>query len=233
MSTNVSGEVALLDDEIRIRRDVADEPGPSLVSTVRYHVGPDRLAHLEAVAPWPRIRVRTLDHDLTIRPGRGVDERVMGAQVERIFDWAARRSDATREPGWLTLPVVPWERAETWPTEQKRLGDGAFRTAPGALDPLVAERTGPTPLERFWIWLSTGEPSRDADVALTGRFVYRRRAGRIERVPRDTLRSLHRSEDDDRVFCFGRSTKLLLLARPDPCPLVAGLEADLEERDGR
>lgn len=228
MSVSFRGGVELLRGHLRIRRDVSGEAVGLLVPSVHYDLEPWRLASLEACHPWPRLRARTRDgEDLTVGPGRDVDEEAMSAEVERIFEWAEANTDARLDRGWLAHPIVPWRRADEWPTSQKPLGAGAFRTAAVVSDPLVAQRSGATPLERFFIWLATGTPSCDDDVALTEEFVYRRRGRLMERVPRDTLRAVRRSEDGDRVFFFGRSTRLVLPSRPAPCAVVEQLEADL------
>lgn len=199
-------------------------PNATMMGTFRVAVAWDDLALFAASDPWPAVTVAT--HAKTshhLRPAADAREAFERA-VEDAAAAVEERAPSALRPGWLAIPRVEWEPTDEWPTELPA-GDGAFRTAAGRADPLIALRPGPSSFERLLDWIVSTAPAHLAgEVALTPRYVYTRRHGeRPRRLARETIRRVERTDPGDVVVTFGRSTRLVLPLRPH-CPVVEHLE---------
>lgn len=198
-------------------------PNATMMSTFRVDVAWADLALFAPSDPWPALtvstRANTSHHLRPVADAREAFERAVEAAAAAVEE----RAPSALRPGWLAIPRVEWAPTDEWPTELPG-GDGAFRTAAGRADPLIALRPGPASFERMLDWLAGTPPAQRAgEIALTPRFVYTRRHGeRPRRLPRETIRRLERTDPGDVVVTFGRSTRLVLPFRPH-CPVVEHL----------
>jgi hypothetical protein len=205
------------------------------------------LRELEAIDPWPSVRVRW-------KHAHGEDERVFRLRrryrtaafgtstaeaeqfahvVDQLFDWveghAWGRHHVRR--GWLDVPDVRWEPVDRFPAEgASGPGGGAFRTQAAPSEQVIARRPPATGLDGMLLWLAASGRSwkeTPAEIAVTAEHVYARtRAGSAFRIPRSALRTRMGDDDRDVAYVFGRRARLLLLGEDD-CPVRRLLDAQL------
>jgi len=195
------------------------------------------IARVELLDPWPWVR-------LHLRRGSGGEILLVPSEEPATLEAAAERL-AVEAPthrvsvsrGWLDIAVVPWEHADTWPTDRgsaPAMG-GPFRTAedPSA-EALLAERPAPSSLDKLLAWVVGGVrqgPDLALAAAVTTTHVYARFGGREPgrvrevRVPLGALRA-RILEFHDAHYVFGRSTRLWLTRR-ETCPVAKILEERL------
>ena len=199
---------------------------------------------LRAIEPWPALHVAWstahLDLERTLVPperrfGSGGPTEAQLAHEEMVVEVITRlkanpkAASIAIDPGWAAVPVVPWVEVEGLPDDDPA-GPGAFRTA-ADMDPVVARRAAPSPLEKMLVWLASSPDRRMVDtpgeVVLTRENVFARFSeGATRRLPRASLRERSGPVDDDAVYVFGRRTRLVMPHR-DGCPVRAALDEQL------
>ena len=195
-----------------------------------------QIYHLEPVDPWPSLALGWVERSV---PYRAVLTPIWNAErfaaaVEQLVTAYDRRVTTHAMPrGWLSAPVLAWERCEALPGEKP---EGpmmrGYRMAPEVPDPVLATRKINAGNASLWQWLAArlrATPRRidPVEVIVTRRFVYARtRAGDRLRLPADTLRTSQRTTHGDGVYVFGRHTELLLVHQPE-CPVARTLDARL------
>lgn len=202
------------------------------------------LGLLEAVDPWPAVRVRWRQNgypgDAFFR-GRG-DTEAFTARLEALFDHSQEQLGARAakviERGWLARADVDWEMVAAFPGDAPVSGSGAYRTAAASRpsEPVLARREAPSTAERLVLWLSSTPETPWAEhvleIVVTDANLYaRRRDGTIARLPLWSLRT--RLGGRDGVYVFGRRTRLVLPQREAPCPVAQHLDRLLRERAER
>lgn len=225
--------------ETELHLDTGGPPGHGIQLRLR------QVRELRAAEPWPALHVAWSTKHLEAERMLTVPERRFGsggptdAQLahERMVVEVITRlranpnaKGAVVDPGWVAFPVVPWEDVEGLPLDDA-VGEGAFRTA-ADVDPVVARRAGPSPLESMLVWIASSPDRRLVDtpreVVLTRAQLYARFAeGVTRRLPRTSLRERLGPADDDAVYVFGRRTRLVLTHR-EGCPVREALDAQLE-----
>ena len=203
----------------------------------------EEVLQLEAVQPWPSLRVRW-------RPADGVAEReqvhhprgprgplprtapsveameTAGRHVEELFAWLREARPELAErivPGWTELVDTPWERTEGLP-KGRPAGGGAYRTSGRSRrvvgQRVVARRPRPnvTELLLAWVTMSKHKPWKETlrEAVMTDDHLY------VELWDRTTWRlplsALTTRVDDagassDAVYVFGKRTFLVLTER--------------------
>lgn len=222
----------LAEDGPHLAREI-DSALPTTI-TVRWR----ELVALAAVEPWPAVRLSyrstTVVCDETFRPRSPREHVGFERGAELLFEHCARFAPARLERGWLDVQPVAWERVARMPGDETTASAGAYRSAAGGGEPVVARRAPPSVMETLAHFLASG-PSQPfgahpREVVVTDRELYaRRRDGSVFRLPLAELRLGRGAPDRDSVFVFGRSTRLVLPARRDPCPVAAALWSRLDD----
>jgi len=205
----------------------------------------EEVALLEAVHPWPSLRVRwrpaggaalreQVHHPrgprgpLPRTPSSVEAMEAAGRHVEELFGWLRETHPDAAErivPGWTDLMDTPWERTEGLPSGEPA-GAGAYRRSGRSRrvvgQRVVARRPRPnvTELLLAWVTLSKAKPWKETlrEAVLTDDHVY------VELWDRTTWRlplsALTTRVDgvgpaSDAVYVFGKRTFLVLTARKD------------------
>ncbi len=200
-----------------------------------------RLERLEAVDPWPGLRIRWREAEF---PGDAYftadgDARQFEARVEQLVDYAAEqlgaRASRVIADGWLARADVQWEVVAHFPRDPEPGQAGVYRTAAPTRphEPILARRAAPSPYEALLVWLASTpeEPLHEhvREVLVTDAYLYaRRRNGAVARLPIWALYTRLGSRDS--VYVFGRRVRVILPERDAPCPVVAHLDRVLLER---
>jgi competence ComEA-like helix-hairpin-helix protein len=201
--------------------------------------GPDLYA-IAAIDPWPSMRiqawpVRGGPRSVLEFPREAIEGFFQSAEpllleqervVEGVLAWVRDKAPhADIEDGWSAYVDVQPEPIDLWPEAATSLspyrGQGSGSR--------IAERPAVTGYQAFLTWLgsSPDKPWSETprELALTSEHLYFRTWKRKAlRLPLSQLRAHYRFEKGDRIYVFGRRTRVVLPVTDKPCPVAQRLD---------
>ena len=125
-------------------------------------------------------------------------------------------------PGWLDLPAIEWEKVDDFPADVVQ--PPGYRTSPLQGKRIVAERHAGGVFERLVRAFVPGGDRSPRRVVLTQEEIFADFGGQVFMIPRGLPARV-----EGRARIFGRFAGMILEPRPERCPVIDALFADLSK----